>query len=84
MRIWIGALAAAPIVAIVAACGSNSDKKEPEAPPQPTVFDDTVKTIDKAKAVETLTQHRVDDLNRQIDEPADSGAAVKDDASDKH
>ncbi len=67
MRIWISAL----ILAMAAAgCGSSpppqSNANDDKAP-APTVFDDTVRTIDKAKESQALQENRVNDLNRQLD-----------------
>ncbi len=69
MRIWISAL----ILAMAAAgCGSSpppQDKDKEDAAPTPTVFDDTLKAIDKAQESQALQENRVNDLNRQLDAP---------------
>jgi len=82
MRMWISALLIATVTATAAACSSNSggDRKDAAAPPPaPTVFDDQLKAIDKAKAVDTEMRNRVHDLDRQIDNPGDSAAPAGDD-----
>jgi PBP1b-binding outer membrane lipoprotein LpoB len=71
MRIWISALF---LAMAVAGCGS-SPPPDKDQPPTPTVFDDTVHTIDKAKGAEAQIESRVDDLNRQL-EPQENGDAA--------
>jgi hypothetical protein len=57
-----------------AGCGSSpppqSNANDDKAP-TPTVFDDTLRTIDKAKASQALQENRVNDLNRQLDAQED-------------
>jgi hypothetical protein len=71
MRIWISAL----VLAMAGAgCGSSPPPDEDKTPTK-TVFDDTVKTIDKAKQAEAQVENRVNDLNRQL-EPEENGDAA--------
>jgi hypothetical protein len=73
MRIWISAL----ILAMAAAgCGSSAPPQnggKEDKTPAPTVFDDTVRTIDKAKESQALQENRVNDLNRQLEAQEEGG-----------
>ena len=74
MRIWSSALL---LASLLAACGSNSaaDRRGDAAPAQtPTVLDDQLRAIDKAKAVNDQMLNRVHDLDQQIEQPDDGGA----------
>ena len=76
MRIWIST----SILAIaLAGCGSSpppEDKKD--EPRTPTVFDDDLKTIDKAKGAEAQIENRVNDLNQQLDKQENGDASTQD------
>ena len=73
MRIWISAL----ILAMAAAGCGSSPPPDADTTPIPTVFDDTVHTIDRAKEAQALAEDRVNDLNRQL-ETQEQGAAPPD------
>jgi hypothetical protein len=83
MRMWITALLTAMAMSMTAGCGPNSGTDKQDAappPPAPTVFDDQLRAIDKAKAVDTEMQNRVHDLDRQI-ESSEDGATPAGDAA---
>jgi hypothetical protein len=79
---WMSALL---LATTATACSSNSGADKAKAdqpqPPAPTVFDAQLRTIDKAKAVDTQMLNRVNDLNQQIDTSADGAAPAKGDAN---
>ena len=76
MRIWISGW----LLAIaLAGCGSSPPPDAKDQKPQPTVFDDDLKAIDRAKAVQTQVDNHVDDLKQQI-EKQEAGDASNPDA----
>ncbi|MGH8262956.1 MAG: hypothetical protein ACRETU_00065 [Steroidobacterales bacterium] len=76
MRIWISGW----LLAIaLAGCGSSAPPDAKDQKPQPTVFDDDLKAIDRAKGAEAQVENRVNDLNEQLDKQ-DNGDASNPDA----
>jgi hypothetical protein len=77
MRIWIsGWLLAIALSAALSGCSSSpppDDSKD--RPPQPTVFDDTIRTEERAKEAAAKVENRVNDLNRQLT-PQENGDAA--------
>jgi PBP1b-binding outer membrane lipoprotein LpoB len=75
MRIWISA---GFLAIALAGCGSSPPPPEKEQKPQPTVFDDDLKAIDRAKAAEAQVEDRVNDLNKQLDKQENGDATSPD------
>jgi PBP1b-binding outer membrane lipoprotein LpoB len=75
MRIWISA----GILAIaLTGCSSSPPPPEKDQKPQPTVFDDDLKAVDRAKAAEAQVEDRVNDLNKQLDKQENGDATSPD------
>lgn len=76
MRIWMSAWF---LAIALAGCGSSApppDQKDKK--PQPTVFDDDLKAIDRAKGAEAQVENRVNDLNQQLDKQENGDASNPD------
>lgn len=58
--------AAALLACLVAGCGATTEPPPPP-PVQETVFGDTVGTMDRARAVEDITQQQKRDLDAAIE-----------------
>jgi hypothetical protein len=62
----------------LAACGGPApdadDAREDEAPARETVFDDTIRTKDRAKAVEGVTMEHKRDVDEAIAESEGDGS----------
>ena len=56
----VNTIAAVLALVLAGACGSGE-------PPEETVFDPMVDTIERAEEVEDLTEERIDELNERID-----------------
>ena len=55
----------AAMLTSLSACGA---KEETTPPPEDSVFDPMVDTIDRARAVEDQVENRVKEMNRQLEE----------------
>jgi hypothetical protein len=78
MRIWISAW----FLAIgIAGCSSSAPPDNPppdKEQPKETVFDDMIKTEDRAKAAGAQVEDRVNELNKQLDKQESGDAAAQD------
>lgn len=78
MRIWISAW----ILAIaIAGCSSSAPPANPppdKEKPKETVFDDMIKTEDRARAAGAQVEDRVNQLNKQLDNQENGDAAPQD------
>jgi hypothetical protein len=59
--------AIALLVLMLAACGAEPPPPPEPAPRQPTVFDDQLQAMEKAKAVEQVDEERLKKMDEQID-----------------
>ena len=78
MRIWISAWI---LATGIAGCSSSTPPAGPppdKEPPKETVFDDMIKTEDRAKAAGAQVEDRVNQLNQQLDKQENGDAASQD------
>ncbi len=71
MRGWLLAIA-------LCGCSSSPPPDAQDQKPQPTVFDDDLKAVERAKAVQTQVDNHVDDLKQQIEKQANGDATNSD------
>lgn len=77
MRIWMSGLLLAIVLSeALSSCSSSPPPNDAkDKAPQPTVFDDTIRTEERAKEAAAKVESRVNDLNRQLT-PQETGDAA--------
>jgi hypothetical protein len=69
-------MSAGVLAIAIGGCGSSPPPDEAQdKKPQPTVFDDTIRTEERAKEAAAKVENRVNDLNRQLT-PQENGDAA--------
>lgn len=68
----------------LAGCSSSPPPEKHNEAPQPTVFDDDLKTMDKAKAAGAQIENRGNDLNHELDQQEGGDTAQPDPNAPKY